>query len=84
MVLEVNPATGEVTQASMGKSTGNNILDDASLSAVRHGHLQKGGPRHVQTPIIFTMTGARVQTEYEEESKNMDDVLARSLERARC
>ena len=49
---------GEVTEASMGLSTGNAILDNAATSAFRRARFNPGTPPRVKIPITFTLTGA--------------------------
>lgn len=56
-VAKVDPATGHVTSASMIKSTGHDILDDAALRALRQWRFP---PRRITTfeiPIQFTTKG---------------------------
>jgi protein TonB len=58
-VLSVDTASGNVTDASMGQSIGNPILDNATVSTFRRWRFQPGkcAPR-VKVPITFTMSGA--------------------------
>lgn len=58
-LLQVDTASGNVTDASMAQSIGSPILDQATLSAFRRWRFQPGkcAPR-VKVPITFTMTGA--------------------------
>ncbi len=77
-VMMIDPATGNVTDAVMARSTGSEILDRAALSAFRRWRFRPGTVTLVRTPIRFTMGGG-VSTEYEVKSKNMDDVLAHFL-----
>jgi periplasmic protein TonB len=49
---------GEVTEASMGVSTGNAILDNAATSAFRRARFNPGTAPKVKIPITFTLTGA--------------------------
>jgi len=58
-VLSVDTASGNVTDASMGQSIGNPILDNATVSTFRRWRFQPGkcAPK-VKVPITYTMTGA--------------------------
>ena len=49
---------GSVTDASMGKSTGNSILDNAATSTFRNARFKPGTVPKVKIPITFTLTGA--------------------------
>jgi len=49
---------GEVTEASMGVSTGSAILDNAATSAFRRARFNPGTAPKVKIPITFTLTGA--------------------------
>ncbi len=57
-VVTVDVASGAVTDASMAKSIGNSILDDAATSAFRHWRFKPGSVAKVKIPITFTMSGA--------------------------
>jgi len=57
-VADVDPATGNVTDASMAQSIGNPILDSAAVSAFRQWRFRPGTVSKVRIPITFTMTGA--------------------------
>ena len=57
-VVEVDPASGNVTGASMAQSIGNPILDNATLSAFRRWRFKPGSVSKAKIPITFTMTGA--------------------------
>lgn len=78
ILVEVNPATGEVISTRMGKSTGSAILDQAATNAFRHARFTKGTVSPIKIPITFSRAG-RVVTTYDVKSRNMDDVLARFL-----
>ena len=58
-VVSVDPSSGSVTDATMAQSTGNNLLDQATLSTFRRWKFRPGttAPR-VKIPITFTMAGA--------------------------
>jgi protein TonB len=57
IVVSVGPG-GEVTEASMGVSCGNAILDNAATSAFRRARFNPGTAPKVKIPITFTLTGA--------------------------
>lgn len=57
-VLTVDPATGYVTDVSMSQTTGNAILDSATVSAFRRWRFRPGTVATVRTPITFLLTGA--------------------------
>lgn len=76
VIVEVDPATGKVTRAYMGESTGSRILDDAALFAFRRWQFTPGTVSRMKTPITFTMLNGRPVTEYSVKSKSMDEVLA--------
>jgi periplasmic protein TonB len=57
-VVDVDPSSGNVTSASMGQSTGNPILDNATVSAFRRWRFKPGSASKARIPITFTMTGA--------------------------
>jgi periplasmic protein TonB len=56
--VDVDPASGNVTSASVAQSIGNPILDNAALSAFRQWRFRPGTVSKVRIPITFTMTGA--------------------------
>jgi periplasmic protein TonB len=58
IVATVDAASGEVTNASVAKSTGSSILDDAAVSAFRRWRFRPGSVSKVNIPITFTLTGA--------------------------
>lgn len=58
VVVSVAPG-GNVTSASMGKSTGSSILDNAATSAFRSARFKPGTAPTVKIPITFTLTGAQ-------------------------
>jgi protein TonB len=57
-VLTIDPGTGNVTEVRMSRSTGNAVLDQATISAFRRWRFKPGTVSTVQTPITFTLTGA--------------------------
>jgi TonB family protein len=57
-VAQVDPASGNVTSASMAQSVGNPVLDNAAVSAFRQWRFRPGTVSKVRIPITFTMTGA--------------------------
>ena len=58
-VVDVDPSSGNVTSASMTKSIGSPILDNAALSAFRQWRFRPGTVSKVTIPITFTMSGAQ-------------------------
>ena len=57
-VVSVDPGTGNVTEASMAQSTGNQTLDNATVSAFRRWVFKPGKVSTVRIPVDFTITGA--------------------------
>jgi TonB family C-terminal domain len=57
-LLKIDNRTGYVTSATMLKSIGHKILDDAVLAAFRRWRFKPGGVDKVRVPIAFTMRGA--------------------------
>jgi TonB family protein len=58
-VVSVDPASGQVTDATMAQSIGNNLLDEAATSAFRRWKFRPGSTApKVKIPITFTMAGA--------------------------
>jgi protein TonB len=58
IVAHVDAASGNVTDASVAKSTGSSILDDAAVSTFRRWRFRPGTVSKVSIPITFTLTGA--------------------------
>ena len=58
IIADVDSASGDVTSASVSKSTGSSILDDAAVSAFRRWKFRPGTVSKVSIPITFTLTGA--------------------------
>jgi protein TonB len=56
--LTVDPTSGLVVGATMEKSTGSQILDNATLSAFRRWRFKPGTPSMVRIPITYNLTGA--------------------------
>jgi len=56
-VVKVDPATGRVTSASMIRSTGHDILDNAALRALRQWRYRPRGITTFEIPIQFTTKG---------------------------
>ena len=52
-VLTVDKATGTVTEAHIGKSTGHKVLDDSALEAFRRWRFKPGTVSKVKIPISF-------------------------------
>jgi TonB family protein len=57
-VVSVDPGTGNVTEASMAQSTGNQTLDNATVSAFRRWVFKPGKVSTVRIPVDFTLTSA--------------------------
>jgi TonB family protein len=57
-VVSVDTASGSVNDASMATSTGNSILDNATVSAFKRWRFKPGTVSRVRIPITFTLTGA--------------------------
>jgi protein TonB len=57
-VVTVDPASGNVTDATMAQSIGNPILDNATTSTFRRWRFKAGSVSKARIPITFTMTGA--------------------------
>jgi protein TonB len=58
IVVNVDAASGSVTDASVASSTGSSILDDAAVSTFRRWRFRPGSVSKVRIPITFTLTGA--------------------------
>jgi TonB family protein len=57
VVVKIDPHTGSVASASMLKSTGHGILDDAAMRAFRQWRFKPGASRTIEIPVEFTRTG---------------------------
>jgi TonB family protein len=55
--LTVNVAAGYVTEARMAQSTGNAILDNATLAALKRWRFKPGVAENVDVPITYTLSG---------------------------
>src|SRR5205085_9425965 len=51
-------ASGNVTDATMAQSIGNNLLDQSAMSTFRRWKFRAGTVSKVKIPITFTMAGA--------------------------
>jgi periplasmic protein TonB len=58
-ILYVDGATGSVTRVEMRQSTGNKLLDHATITAFERWRFRPGTASIVQTPITFTLMGAQ-------------------------
>ncbi len=57
-LLAIDAGTGSVTDVRMLRSTGNPVLDNATISGLRRWRFRPGTVSIVQTPITYTLTGA--------------------------
>jgi protein TonB len=57
-VVTVDPATGNVTDATMAVSIGNPILDNSAVSAFRRWRFKPGSVSRAKIPVTYTLTGA--------------------------
>lgn len=57
-VVTVDPASGNVTDATMAQSTGSPILDNSAVSAFRRWRFKPNTVSKVKIPITYTMAGA--------------------------
>jgi TonB family protein len=55
--LSVNVASGGVVEARMLQSTGNAILDNATIETLRRWRFKPGVASNIDVPITFTLTG---------------------------
>src|SRR4030095_3210027 len=58
ITVTVDPASGDVTRASVSQTIGNPILDNAATSTFQRWKFRPGTVSKVRIPITFTMTGA--------------------------
>lgn len=56
--MTVDSASGQVSNVSMVRSTGNPFLDNAALTGFRRWRFKPGTVSSVRCPITFTLTGA--------------------------
>lgn len=78
IIIQVDRATGKVTDARMLQSTGSSILDNASVAGSRQARFKPGTVRQAKIPITFSIGGPPV-FEYRVKQKPMDEVLAHFL-----
>jgi TonB family protein len=57
-VVTVDTASGNVTDATMAQSIGNNLLDQSAVSTFKRWKFRPGTVSKVKIPITFTMAGA--------------------------
>ena len=57
VLMKVDPKTGSVSSATVEKTTGNKLLDDAALEAFRQWRFPSGKIREVHCPITFSQEG---------------------------
>ena len=55
--LAVNSASGAVIDARMVQSTGNTLLDNTTIEALRRWRFKPGAAMNVNVPITYTLTG---------------------------
>ena len=55
--LTVNSGTGNVIEARMSQSTGNAILDNATVETLRRWRFKPGVASNVDVPITYTLSG---------------------------
>jgi TonB family protein len=56
--MTVDPVSGQVSEVSMLKSTGNAFLDNAALAGFRRWRFKPGTASSIRCPITFTLVGA--------------------------
>jgi TonB family protein len=77
VILKVDPATGNVTNAEMAASTGIPMLDDAAISTFRRWRFITGAVNKARIPITFSLSGPGVSYEVRVvRAPAMDQVLA--------
>jgi TonB family protein len=59
--VEVDRASGLVTRATMKKSTGSSILDQASVNVTKEWRFRPNGPSHLDVPVTFDIKGSRLE-----------------------
>ena len=57
-VISVDSSSGQATDATMAKSTGSPVLDNACVTKFRQWRFKPGTVSKVKVPITFTLTGA--------------------------
>src|SRR2546423_13919345 len=77
VVMHIDRATGNVTSCEMAPGTGNEMLDEAAMSAMRQWRF-KPGPVMAKCPVTFTISGQdnQIVTEYHVKEKSTDEALA--------
>jgi TonB family protein len=60
-LLKIDRHSGRVTSATMLRTTGHAILDDAALRAYRAWRFQPGKISELRLPTVFTMTGVPLE-----------------------
>jgi TonB family protein len=58
VAMTVDPASGQVTEVFVVKSTGSPFLDNAALAGFRRWRFKPGTASSIRCPITFTLTGA--------------------------
>lgn len=58
VVMTVDPVTGNVTSASLSKTTGSPFLDNAAVTGFKRWRFRPGSVSSVTCPVTFTLTGA--------------------------
>jgi protein TonB len=58
VVMTVDPASGDVVQVAIAKSTGNSFLDNAVLTGFKRWRFKPGTISSVTCPVTFALTGA--------------------------
>lgn len=57
-LIAVDPVSGSVINVSMAQSTGNPLLDSASIAGLSRWRFRPGTAGKIRCPITFTLTGA--------------------------
>lgn len=78
-VVSVDSETGHVTEVTIAKSTGHEILDQAVVKGLRSARFKKGTKPHIKIPFSFTMDGGRYYETVDVDQRDMDDVLSAFL-----
>jgi TonB family protein len=58
VVMRVDPATGNVINVSMSKTTGSPFLDNAAVTGFKRWRFRPGSVSSVTCPVTFTLNGA--------------------------
>jgi TonB family protein len=59
-LMQIDPASGDVTSVVVERSTGHKVLDDAVLTAFRQWHWKAGTPSKIRIPVTFVPDRATV------------------------